>query len=128
MTQWGSKSLGDQGRNAIEIIRHFYGQDMYLETAPRVSGVPTSWGGVNLQVGSTGEDVRIIQQQLNAVSQNFPAIPRVRVDGVFGEQTRDAVATFQEVFNLPPNGIVDYPTWYRISDIYVAVTRIAELM
>ncbi|TCK92454.1 putative peptidoglycan binding protein [Natranaerovirga hydrolytica] len=128
MTQWGSKYLGDEGRNAIEIIRNFYGDDMYLETAPRVSGVPASWPGFNLQVGTTGEEVRIIQDQLNAIANNYPAIPRVRVDGNFGEETRDAVAIFQDVFNLPPNGIVDYPTWYRISDIYVAVTRIAELM
>jgi peptidoglycan hydrolase-like protein with peptidoglycan-binding domain len=128
MTQWGSKYLGDQGYSAIDIIRHFYGDNMYLGTARQVAGIPASWPGFNLQVGSTGEEVRIIQNQLNAIAGNFPAIPRIRVDGSFGPQTRDAVETFQRVFNLPVSGIVDYPSWYRISDIFVAVTRMAELV
>lgn len=127
MTQWGSKYRGDLGESAIEILRYFYGNDVYINTAPKVSGIPSSFPGYNLQQGSTGAPVRTIQQQLNAISKNYPAIPTLRVDGVYGPNTADAVRTFQEVFNMPVTGIVDYPTWYRISDIYVAVTRIAEL-
>ncbi len=81
-----------------------------------------------LTVGSTGEAVRTIQNQLNVIANSFPAIPKVVADGVFGQQTADSVKIFQEVFNLPPNGIVDFPTWYRISEIYVATSRIAELV
>ncbi|MFP4698457.1 MAG: peptidoglycan-binding domain-containing protein, partial [Eubacteriales bacterium] len=73
-------------------------------------------------------DVRTIQEQLNAISNNYPAISKVRVDGNFGPATSEAVETFQEIFNMPVTGIVDYPTWYRISGIYVAVTRMAELV
>ena len=69
----------------------------------------------------------MIQEQLNAISNNYPAINKIRVDGVFGEQTRTAVETFQKIFNLPQTGIVDFGTWYQISNIYVAVTKIAEL-
>ena len=127
MTQWGSKYLGDQGYSAIEILRYFYGNSMYINTAEQVSGVPASWPRVDLQVGSRGNNVRVIQEQLNAIARNYPAIPTVTVDGIFGPETRAAVQKFQSVFNLPVSGVVDYPTWYKISEIYVAVTRIAEL-
>lgn len=128
MSQWGSKFLGDQGYSTINILRNYYGSDMFINTAEKVSGIPSSFPGYNLQLGSRGEPVRTIQRQLNAISNNFPAIPKVRVDGTFGQSTKDAVEKFQEVFYLPPNGIVDYPTWYKISDIFVAVTRMAELV
>lgn len=128
MTQWGSKYQGDQGKNALEILRYFYGQDISIATADKVTGIPSSFPGYNLEIGSQGEPVRTIQRQLNAISNNFPAVPKVRVDGVYGATTEEAVRTFQDVFNLPPIGIVDYPTWYKISDIFVAVTRMAELV
>ena len=127
MTQWGSRSLAEQGYSAIEILRHFYGNDTYLAAAEQVAGVPVSFPGHVLQVGSIGNDVLTIQNQLNAISNNFPAIPKVRDDGIFGEQTQEAVKKFQQIFNMPQSGVVDFATWYRISDIYVAVTRIAEL-
>ena len=127
MTQWGSKNLGEQGYDAISILRYYYGQEIYLMEAEKVSGVPISYPGVELQVGSTGPAVRTIQEQLNAISNNYPAINKVRVDGVYGEQTRVAVETFQRIFNMPATGIVNFATWYKISAIYVAVTRMAEL-
>lgn len=128
MTQWGSKYLGDEGYSAIEILRYFYGNDMYINVAEGISGIPASWPGYNLTVGSTGEKVRQIQQQLARISKSYPAIPRIRPDGIYGEDTREAVEVFQSVFGLPVTGVVDYNTWYEISAIYVAVTRIAELM
>lgn len=127
MTQWGSKALGDQGYTAIDILKSFYGYNIYLMQAQKVAGVPVSYPGAPLQVGAVGENVRIIQEQLNAISNNYPAINKVKVDGIFGEETRLAVETFQEVFRLSADGIVGFNTWYRISNIYVAVTRMAEL-
>ena len=127
MTQWGSKSLGDQGYTPIEILRYYYGSDMYINTAEQISGIPSSWPGTNLTIGSTGAKVRQLQEQLDRISRSYPALPSVTADGIYGEQTRRAVEEFQRVFGLPVTGIVDYPTWYRISGIYVAVTRIAEL-
>lgn len=125
MTQWGSKDLGDQGYSPIEIIRNFYGSDMYINTAEMISGVPSSWPGYNLDIGASGDPVRQIQEQLLAISQVYTAIPQITVDGVYGEQTRNAVTAFQGIFDLPQTGIVDFATWYRISHIYVAVTRMA---
>ena len=127
MTQWGSKYLGDQGYSAIEILRYFYGNDMYINVAEGISGIPASWPGYNLELGMTGDKVRQLQQQLARISKTYTAIPSVRVDGVYGPSTQEAVRVFQQVFGLPQTGIVDYNTWYEISNIYVAVTRIAEL-
>jgi len=127
MSQWGSKSLGDQGFTAIDILKRFYGSDVFLMQARKVAGVPSSYPGTPLQMGSIGQDVRTIQEQLNAVSNNFPAIPKLRVDGIFGEETRRAVETFQGIFKLAADGIVGFSTWYKLSHIYVSVTRMAEL-
>lgn len=127
MTQWGSKSLGDQGYSPIEILRYFYGNDIYVNVAEAVSGIPSSWPGYDLNIGATGNKVRQIQEQLNVISDAYPAIPKVGVDGIYGEQTKNSVRKFQDVFGLPETGITDYPTWYKIQEIYVAVSRIAEL-
>jgi hypothetical protein len=127
MTQWGSKDLGDKGYADIDILKHYYGGEVYLMQAEKVEGVPVSFKGNNYQVGSSGADVRTIQEQLNAIANNYPAIKKMRVDGDFGENTRSAVQKFQEIFKLPASGIVDFPTWYKISDVYVAVTKMAEL-
>nr|WP_294678178.1 peptidoglycan-binding protein [uncultured Blautia sp.] len=127
MTQWGSKALGDQGYSAIEILRNFYGNDMYINVAEAVSGVPASWPGYDLTAGTRGEKVQQIQEQLNVIAKAYPALPTVRVDGIYGEETAASVRKFQNIFGLPESGIVDYPTWYKIQDIYVGVTRIAEL-
>lgn len=127
MTQWGSKSLGDQGYNAISILKYYYGSDIFLNTAPQVAGVPASFPGYDLTEGSSGNPVRTIQRQLNRIARNYPAIPVVQVDGIFGPATAASVRKFQSIFDLPQSGIVDYPTWYRISQIYTGVTRIAEL-
>lgn len=127
MTQWGSKALGDQGYTPIQILRNFYGDDMYINTAEAISGIPASWPGENLTIGSSGSKVRQMQEQLAVISDAYPAIPKITPDGVYGERTAEAVRKFQSVFGLPQTGVVDYPTWYKISEIYVGVSRIAEL-
>ena len=128
MTQWGSKDLGDQGYSAIEILRNFYGSNMYINTAEEISGIPASWPGQPLDIGSSGSKIRQIQEQLNAIANAYPALPKISVDGVFGENTQNAVKKFQQIFGLPATGIIDYSTWYEIQEIYVGVTRIAELV
>ena len=127
MSQWGSQDLGKRGYSTSEILRYYYGDTLYIATAEEVSGVPSSYPGYDLEVGSYGESVLTIQEQLNIISESYPAIPRVSEDGIYGTSTSNAVKIFQSIFNLPQTGVVDYRTWYRISEIYVAVTRIAEL-
>lgn len=127
MTQWGSKELGDRGYSAIEILRYFYGDDMYINTAQEISGIPSSWPGYTLEEGSSGQKVRQMQEQLNVIAGAYPALPKINADGIYGPATEEAVREFQSVFGLPVTGKVDYATWYKISEIYVGVSRIAEL-
>lgn len=126
LSQWGSKYLGDEGYTAIEILRYYFGNDMYINTAEIISGVPSSYPGYSLDIGSSGEKVRQLQNQLNRIARNYPAIPTVTADGIYGPRTAEAIRTFQGVFNLPQTGVTDYATWYEVSDIYVGVSRIAE--
>ena len=126
LSQWGSRYLGEQGYTPIEIIRYYYGNDMYINSTQYISGVPSSWSGYDLTIGSSGQKVLQMQQQLNRIAENYPAIPTIAEDGIYGSGTAEAVRTFQRIFGLPATGIVDYPTWYKISAIYVGVTRISE--
>ena len=128
MTQWGSKSLGDQGYSPIEILRYYYGDNLYINTSQEISGIPASWPGYDLTIGSSGDKVRQMQEQLNVIAGAYPALPKIDVDGIYGKATANAVREFQKIFQLPPTGVVDYKTWYKISQIYVGVSRLAELV
>lgn len=127
MSQWGSKSLGENGYSAIDILRNYYGSSIYINTAEQISGIPASWPGYDLDIGSSGSKVRQLQEQLNRIAEVYTAIPTVVTDGIYGEATKDAVTEFQRIFGLPQTGITDFRTWYKISQIYVGITRIAEL-
>lgn len=128
MVQWGSMSLGEQGYTPIEILRYYYGDDMYINIAQEISGIPSSWPGYTLEIGASGDKVRQIQEQLNVIADAYPKIPKITVDGIYGPATSEAVKMFQSIFGLPQTGTVDYRTWYKISEIYVGVSRIAELV
>lgn len=127
LSQWGSKDLGDIGYSAIEILRNYYGDNMYINTAEEISGIPSSWPGSDLDIGSSGIKVRQLQEQLNLIGEYYNAIPVLVPDGIYGENTAQAVRVFQRIFKMPQTGIVDYPTWYKISDMYVRLSGIAEL-
>ncbi|WP_435575579.1 peptidoglycan-binding protein [Clostridium gasigenes] len=128
LSQWGSVDLANAGVEALDIIKYYFGYDKDLVRATVIEGVPESYPGAPLRLNDINENVKIIQKQLNRISKNFPAIPKiVSVEGKFDKQTEDSVKTFQKVFNLTQDGIVGRATWYRISDIYVGVKRLAEL-
>lgn len=127
LSQWGSKYLGDQGRLPYEILQHYYGYDIELVTANKVEGIPESYPGFDLTIGSSGAPVRTIQEQLNRIAQNYPLIPKLALDGRYTDKVAESVKVFQSVFSLPQTGVVDYATWYKISDVYVGVSKIAEL-
>ncbi len=101
---------------------------MYINSTNEISGVPSSWPGYDLTVGSSGAKVKQMQEQLNVISGSYPLIPKIAADGIFGPKTREAVEVFQRIFDLPVTGVVDFTTWYKISQIYVGVSRIAELI
>lgn len=124
LSQWGSKSLGDSGNSAIDILRSYYGNSIYVNTANTISGVPISYPGYELDIGSSGSKVMQVQEQLDKIATVYSNIPRISADGIYGEQTKAAVREFQKTFDLPQTGIIDFRTWYKISQIYVGVTRI----
>lgn len=127
MSQWGSASLGEQGYSPTEILRYYYGDDIYINTAEQIAGIPASWPRYDLTVGSSGAKVRQLQEQLLAISSIYTAIPTITPTGYYDEATSEAVRTFQSIFGLTQTGVVDFSTWYKISYIYVGITRIGEL-
>lgn len=128
LKQWGTVDLANQGRNAYEILRYYYGSDIEIVSTDRIEGIAGSYPGLSLKNGVRSDAVAIIQNQLNRIAVNYPNIPVIYpVDGIFGPMTEAAVRTFQKQFNLSQDGIVGKSTWYKISSIYVAVKRLAEL-
>lgn len=128
LSQWGSVTLAEQGFTPFRILQNYYGNDIgIVEDAP-VAFTDESYPGVPLRVGDAGNNVRILQVQLNRIRQNYPAIPLIgQANGIFGLDTEAAVEKFQEVFNLPVTGEVDKSTWYSIKRYYTGVKRLSEL-
>lgn len=128
LSQWGTVDLANQGMVPYEILQYYYGNDINIvQNAPLQENVE-SYPGAPLRLGSGGEDVRIIQRQLNRISDNYPAIPKIsETNGVFNTETEAAVRKFQEIFNLTVDGIVGKATWYKIKFIYNNVKRLSEL-
>ncbi len=128
LSQWGSVNLANQGLSPLQILRSYYPKDIEIVQTDIIANVPSSYPGTPLRVGSTGLDVQTIQTYLNRIRKNYPAIPVITdPPGSFQESTRAAVTKFQSVFNLTPDGIVGKSTWYKISRLYTAVTRLSEL-
>lgn len=128
LSQWGTVTLAEQGLVPYEILQHYYGDDINIVFNAPVGGNIPSYPGIPLRLGSAGEEVRTIQQQLNRISQNYPAIPLItEVDGIFGLPTDTSVRKFQGIFNLTVDGIVGKATWYKIKQIYNGVKRLSDL-
>lgn len=128
LSQWGSEALAQEGRNSLQILRYYYGDDIEIVTDAPIQGVGESYPGTPLRLGSTGPFVTVVQSSLNRVSQNYPAINKIDpVDGAFGTETERAVRSFQSIFSLQADGVVGRATWYQLVRIYVAVQGLAEL-
>ena len=127
LSQWGSQALAQQGYNSTQILRSYYGDVEIVANAP-VQDYVSSYPGTPLRRGSVGPNVVVIQTELNRISQNYPAIPKVSaVDGIFGAATENSLTAFQEIFNLTPDGVVGPATWYALVRLYTAVTSLSEL-
>lgn len=128
LSQWGSVSLANEGYTPYDILTYYYGNDINIIRDVAVDGAPISAPTFPLSVGSTGDKVRTLQLRLNRISDNYPSIPKVaRIDGIFSDDTDEAVRSFQQVFGLSPDGIVGNATWYTVNRIYNAVKRLNEL-
>lgn len=127
LSQWGSEYLARQGYNSLGILKYYYGDDIELVQNTPISDIQTLYPDYALRRGDSGDPVTVIQRELNTISRNYPAIPRVEVDGIFGESTERAVRTFQQIFDLTPDGIVGEATWNKLVLLYVGILRLAEL-
>lgn len=124
LSQWGSKDLGDKGFKAIDILKKYYGDTVSIVSASSVEGIPNSFPGYNLRFGICGEPVQKLQIELNVISSSYPALPKINpTEGIYKEQTETTVRTFQKIFNLPVTGVVDFATWYKISYVYIGVSK-----
>lgn len=129
LSQWGSQELAQQGLDSMAILRRYYGNDIELVVEAPVQGLQNSYPGSPLRRGAAGPDVVVVQTELNRIGQNYPAIPKIQpVDGVFGQQTEEAVRRFQEIFGLTADGVVGKAVWYRLVSLYVGVNRLSELV
>lgn len=128
LSQWGSLELANSGYTPYEILKYYYGDDIDIVTNVSIDGMDSSAPTIPLTVGSSGDDVRVLQLRLNRISNNYPSIPKIAaLDGVFAEDTEAAVRRFQEIFGLNPDGVVGNATWYTVARIYNAVKRLNEL-
>lgn len=128
LSQWGSENLAREGLNSVDILRNYYGNNIEIVTDAPIQDITASYPGYALSYGSRGNSVIIVQASINRISQNYPAIPKILpIDGIFGEQTENAVREFQRVFNLTVDGIVGKATWYKLVSLYVGIRRLSEL-
>ncbi len=127
MKQWGTVDRANEGKKALEILRYYYGSNIEVVETNNIQSIPASYPGSPLRRGSSGENVKIIQRQLNRIAKDYPAFGTLTVDGKFGKATEDTVKKFQKQFGLTQDGVVGKSTWYKISYIYVSVTDLAQL-
>ncbi len=127
MKQWGTVDRAKEGKNALEILKYYYGRNIEIVRTQNIQSIPESWPGRALKLGDRGSEVRVIQRQLTRIAKDYPFMGQPGTDGIFGEKTRQTVIAFQKEFRLRADGIVGRNTWYKISYIYVSVKDLAEL-
>lgn len=129
LSQWGTVDLANNGYTPYEILRYYYGDDINIVRNAPIMGVTESYPGYPLKLGDRGNDVKLIQNQLNRIRRNYPAIPVITDEnGIYGTDTENAVRSFQQIFGLDPTGTVNKGTWYLIKRYYVSVKRLTELI
>ena len=128
LSQWGSVELARQGLSPTEILKRYYGNDIrIIYNAPVSPNIP-SYPGFPFRLGSAGNYVRQLKVQLNRISNNYPAIPKIEEENIFfTTDMEESVKAFQEIFDLPVTGTVDKATWYEVKYLYNAVKKVANL-
>ena len=127
LKQWGTVTLANQGRTALQILKYYYGNDIEIVRTNNIQSIPQSYPGSPIRQGDSGTAVFTLQRQLNRITKDYPFLGKLTVDGVFGAKMTATVKAFQKQFNLTADGVVGRQTWYKISYIYVSVKDLAEL-
>ena len=127
LKQWGTVTLANNGRSALQILRYYYGSDIEIVRTSNIQSIPQSYPGSPLRQGDSGTAVFTLQRQLNRITKDYPFLGKLTVDGVFGSRMAATVRAFQKQFNLTADGVVGKATWYKIKSIYNGVKGLAEL-
>lgn len=127
LKQWGTVDLANQGRNALQILQYYYGNDTEIVRTNNIQSIPSSYPGSPIRQGDRGANVFTLQRQLNRITKDYPFFGLLNVDGIFGPAMTETVKKFQKQFSLTADGVVGRQTWYKISYIYVSVKDLAEL-
>ena len=128
LSQWGSQRLAEEGKNSVEILKYYYGDDIEIVVDAAVASPGPSYPGRAIRLGDIGPEVKVIQTELNQISDIYTAIPKINpVDGYYGQLTEDAVKIFQEIFALAVDGICGKQTWYKLVLDYTAIRKLGEL-
>ena len=97
--------------NAVKKLSELYSEGITISEVERIFSE-------TLRRGSRGNDVRAIQYFLNFLGFFNDRLPQIKVDGVFGPATENAVRQFQSQYGLTVDGIVGRGTWNAIVDAY----------
>ena len=127
LKQWGTVTLANQGKNALDILKYYYGNNIEIVRTNNIAAIPQSYPGSPLREGDRGPNVFTLQRQLNRITKDYPFFGLLTVDGIFGPAMTATVKAFQKQFGLTADGVVGRQTWYKISYIYVSVKDLAEL-
>ena len=128
LSQWGSVSLANQNKTALEILKYYYGNDISIVYNAEVADISEGFPGYDIGPGQAGNPVLAIERDLKRIRKNYPAIPPINDTlGVYNQETENAVRKFQEIFSLPITGVVDKSTWYKIKYIYTSVKKLSDL-
>ncbi len=102
--------------NGIKGLSELYSEGLSL------SDVQRQFSRV-LRRGDRGVPVRTLQYYLAFLGYFNPDLPQISVDGIFGQETYDAVLTFQNKYGLTVDGIVGRSTWNALQNAYEGVLR-----
>jgi len=76
-----------------------------------------------ISFGQQGEEVALLQYLLAVLSQFYLSLPNVAIDGVFGDETLEAVKALQQDAGLEQTGVVDQATWDEIVRRFLGIDR-----
>ena len=123
MKQWGTVDRAKEGKNALQILRYYYGSRVELVTTNNIASIPSSYPGSPLRRGSTGMEVRLVQFWLRLAADNYSGLSHVTVDGSYGPATVRAVTAFQNRFSLAADGVTGRSTWNKLKEVALAVAN-----
>jgi len=115
--------FADTGYDYLSIIQFYFGDNVFITSSNDIEGIQTPWEQQVLSLGSTGNNVTALQNQLNIISRVYTAIPAPKTDGIFGPATEAAIRAYQAIFNKPVTGVVNAATYFSLTRLYNQLIR-----